>query len=177
MQRVSGLYRSRVEAEAASEKLVRRGLPPENLRILALGRAAAQPEPPARGDSGLPPAASDPAFSPANPSSQTLSRRVLGGTLGLFAGLLGTIALDPSNLGADIASPMLATLALLGGGAGLGGLVGGLTAAGPAAGADDAAARLRSSGHVVLVVQTRSAAQTSEARRIIGSAVIDRRGG
>ena len=166
MQRVSGLYRSRVEAEAAAEKLVRRGLPRENLRILALGRAAAQPEPPARGDRGS---------RPADFSSQSLHRRVLGGALGLIAGLVGTIALDPVNLGTDLASPMLVTLALLGGSAGLGGLVGGLTAGDP--GTVDAVSRRRSSGHVVLVAHTRSAEQTSEARRIIGSSVIERRSG
>ena len=117
MHRLPGLDRSQIQAEAATEWPLRHGLSAPSGR-----RAASRDSPKRAGAAPAGPFASR--LDGADLGSQTpLSRRVLSAALGLCAGLVGTIGLDPIHT--DLADPTLARLALLVVSAGLGAWAGG----------------------------------------------------
>ena len=117
MHILPGPDRSQIQTGAATDWPLRHGF------SAPLGRRVAPRDSPKRAGVALAgPFA--PRVDGADLGSQTpLSRRVLSAALGLCAGLVGTIGLDPTHI--ELADPMSARLALLILSAGLGVLAGG----------------------------------------------------
>ena len=161
---VSGFFAKREEADSALAQLVEHGLAHEQLHIFA---------------TKLPPAAAG-----LNAESNGVLKDMLvdagkGTAIGTGIGALAEVGLVMANVSFFVASPLLAPLMLLGWGASIGGLVG------AAVGADSNTHRTKdndgwfsqlvrdaiSSGHVVLVVETRTEQETAVARNIIEASI------
>ena len=98
--------------------------------------------------------------------------------MGTGLGALGTVALAAASVSLFVASPLIATLSMLGWGAGLGGLIGAAAGATPGAGhkegwLSDLIADAIANDQVVLVVETRTEQETAIARRVMEIAVGD----
>lgn len=161
MHRVVGVYDTYAEAQSAHAQLLAHGLSADQLKTLrpGLAGAGAGAEGQADSDDVLKELARDGA---------------IGTAVGTLAGAAGTVAIAAANLSLFVASPVLATLVMLGWGASLGGVVGAVVGAQTRTGdvsdlVKDALAR----GHVVLVAHTKSEAQTARAREIIGSSMVE----
>ncbi len=158
---VSGFFVQREEAEKTLSILVARGLPRERLRLFNADPAS-------------------PAANPQAASNEVLKDVLIDGAIGTAVGTgfgaLAELALVTANVSLFIASPLLAPLMMLGWGASLGALVG---ASAGASAADrhkdgrfaDLIRDALAGGQVVLVAETRSAAETAMAREVIGTSV------
>lgn len=159
MHRVVGVYDTCADAESAHAQLLAHGLLADQLKTLRPGLAGAGSEGKADSDDVLKELARDGA---------------IGTAVGTLAGAAGTVAIAAANLSLFIASPVLATLVMLGWGASLGGLVGAVVGAQTRTGdVSDLVKDALASGHVVLVAHTQSEAQTARAREIIGSSMVE----
>jgi hypothetical protein len=157
LHRVIGVYATRAEAGSASNQLVQRDIPPENVTILESGRDVGNAESKADSDDVL---------------KELLRESAIGAAVGTLAGAAGTIALAAANISLFIASPVLGALYLLGWGASLGGFVGAV--AGSQRDKGDVSDLVRDAlagGHVVLVAHTANEEQTTRARQIIGASM------
>lgn len=158
---VTGIYASRAEAETVRGRLIERGLPPRQIKVVE--RARADDNPPAIAD-----------------DDSVLKEVLVDGTVGTLVGgglgAIAQIALVAANVTLFAASPILAPLAMVGWGAGLGALVG------AAAGANSGARKHHGTfadlvhfvirhGHVTLIAETRSAGEQALAAEIIGVSV------
>ena len=86
----------------------------------------------------------------------------------------GTIAMAAANISLFMASPVVGALAMLGWGAGLGGIVGVATGAKRSKGdVADLVKDALASSHVVLVAHTATEEETSYAQQIIGASMIE----
>lgn len=155
---VSGFFANREHAESASAILGDRGIAADRMHLFAAdGRAAA-----AR------PAGSNEVL------KDVLVDGAIGTAVGTGVGALAQLALVATNVSLFVASPLIAPLAMLGWGAGLGGFIGAAAGAGSKSG--DFSALVRdaiTSGQVVLVVETRDEHETAIAREVIQAAVGD----
>ena len=164
---VSGFFAQREDAESALSQLIERGLPRERLQVFENDSGATAP-------------------SPQTDSNQTLKDILVDGTIGTAVGTglgaLAELALVAANVSLFVASPLIAPLAMLGWGAGIGGVIGaaaGATShswanAGHKQGWFSALVRdAISSGQVVLLVETRSEQETTIAREVIQASVGD----
>jgi len=160
---VSGIYTSRAEADMVRDRLVERGLPREQLGVVAN----------AEDFSNSKMAVDDKVL------KDVLVDGSVGAAVGTGVGALAEVALVAANVTLFVASPLIAPLAMLGWGAALGGVVG------AAAGANKSEVKKEGkfadlvldairSGHVVLVAQTRTAAEAALVREIVGDSVADR---
>lgn len=155
---VSGIYTSRVEAAAVLERLIERGLPREQMNIVE----------------NVPTSGNGRMVADDNTLKGMLVDGAIGAVLGTGVGALAEVALVAANVSLFIASPLIAPLAMLGWGASLGGLVG------AALGADSTVANGKfpdlvldaiRSGHVVLIVNTRSPEESMLVRQVVGESV------
>lgn len=154
---VSGFFAHREEAERVFILLVNRGLPRDRLQLLA-------------------PQALDKASSPEADSKAVLKDVIvdgaIGATVGTGIGALAQLVLVAANVSLFVASPLVAPLAMLGWGAGLGGFIGGAAGAQKKNGKFSELVRdAVSSGQAVLVAETRSDEETAIAREVIQAAV------
>lgn len=164
---VSGFFSQREEAESARSELIERGLPRERLQVFENDSGAAAP-------------------SPQTDSNGTLKDMLVDGTIGTAVGTglgaLAQLALVAANVSLFVASPLIAPLAMLGWGAGIGGVIGAAVGATNRSTSDtdhrqgwfaalvtDAV----SNGHAVLLVETRTAQETTIAREVIQASVGD----
>jgi len=157
LHRVVGLYETRDQAEAVRARLIDSGWQAEQLRVLEPGR----PGEGVRADSD-------------DVLKEMLREGTIGTAVGTLAGAAGTLALAAANVSLFVASPVLAALAMLGWGAGLGGLVGAIAGADNARG--DVADLVRdalSGGSTVLVAFAATEDQTTQARDLIGVSMAD----
>ena len=158
---VTGIYASRSEAETTREQLVKKGLARQRVKVVERVRA----------DDNNPEIADD---------DSVLKEMVVDGTVGTLVGTglgaVAQIALVAANVTLFAASPILAPLAMMGWGAGLGGLFG------AAAGANSDAKKHEGkfadlvnfairSGHVTLIVETRTPEEQALATKIIGNSL------
>jgi hypothetical protein len=156
---VSGFFAQGEEAERALSRLVELGLPRERLRLLATDSAPPPPESQAHSNEVL---------------RDILVDGAVGTAIGTGMGAITELALVAANVSLFVASPLIAPLALLGWGAGLGGFLGAAAGAGSREGGFSALIRdAISSGQVVLVAETRTAPETATARRVIQAWVGD----
>lgn len=166
---VSGFFARREEAENASSRLAEQGIPREQLQIFDdIAMAGPAPAPLAENNGVL---------------KDVLVDGAIGAAVGTGIGALTELALLAANVSLFVASPLIAPLVLLGWGASLGGLVGASTGAsigespGDGKHKDGLFAHLVgdaiSKGQVVLVVETRTEAETLIARDVIRNAVGD----
>ena len=106
---VTGIYASRAEAETTREQLVKKGLARQRVKVVERVRA----------DDSNPEIADD---------DSVLKEMVVDGTVGTLVGTglgaVAQIALVAANVTLFAASPILAPLAMMGWGAGLGGSFG-----------------------------------------------------
>ena len=157
---VSGIYTSRTEAEAVYERLVSLGIASDQIKIIDAGNTA--------GNAKM---AED---------NETLKGVLVDGGIGTVVGTglgaLAEVALIAANVTLFVASPLIAPLAMLGWGASLGALVG--TAVGATKPEQHKDGKLSElvldaikHGHVVLVADTRTEAEATIARNVIGESV------
>jgi hypothetical protein len=149
---VVGLYETRDQAEAIRARLMDSGWQADQLRIFEPGR----PGDSVRADSD-------------DVLKEMLREGTIGTAVGTVAGAAGTLALAAANVSLFVASPVRATLAMLGWGAGLGGLVGAIAGADNARG--DVADLVRDAlagGSTVLVAFAATEDQAIQARDLIG---------
>lgn len=158
---VSGVYASRAEAETARSRLIADGFPRRQLKIVESTRAAGNRK--LAGDDEV--------------LKDVLIDGVVGAAIGTGIGALAEVALVAANVTLFVASPLIGPLAMLGWGAALGGIVG------ASVGADETAEKkgmlsdfvldaIRS-GHVVLVADTRTAAEKTVACGVMGDSLAD----
>lgn len=161
---VTGIYTSSAEADSVRDRLVGRGLPSEQITILANTRI--------EGNSKM--AADNDAL------KDVLINGSVGAAVGTFIGGLGEVALIAANVTLFIASPLIAPLFMLGWGAFIGGLVGAATGTETSAEkhAEKKEGKLSElvldairSGHVALIAQTMTAAETALARELVGDSL------
>ena len=160
---VSGFFALRAEADGALSSLIERGLPRERLHIFDADSAPPVPEPQSDSNAVL---------------KDVLVDGAIGTAVGTGIGALAQVALVAGSTSLFIASPLIGPLAMLGWGAGLGGLIG--AAAGATAGPGDKHGPLSElvhdaivSGQVVLVAETLTEQETAIAREVIQEAVGD----
>lgn len=157
---ISGIYTSRAEAEAVCDRLVEAGVLREQISIVDHAHAA--------GNSKM--VEDDEAL------KDVLVDGAVGAAVGTGLGVVAEVALIAANVTLFVASPVIGPLAMLGWGAALGGLVG------AAVGAEkpdtkkegkfsDLVLDAIRSGHVVLVAQTRTEAEATRARDIVGDSL------
>lgn len=158
---VTGIYASRAEAETVRSQLITRGLSPRQVRVVERARADDNPPPIADDDSVL---------------KEMVVDGALGTLVGGGLGALAQIALVAANVTLFVASPLVAPLAMLGWGAGLGGLVG--AAAGANSGAKKHQGKLADlvhfairANHVTLIAETRTPQEKEWAVEIIGASL------
>jgi len=154
LHRVVGLYPSSVEAGAARELIIAKGLSPQQVRLLSAAATGAGPDAASDSDDVL---------------KDLLRDGAVGTAVGTVAGAGVSIALAAANLTLFIASPVLGTLYLLGWGAALGGLIG--TVVGSERSKGDVSTLIKdalASGQVVLVVHARTEDETAIAQRVLG---------
>jgi hypothetical protein len=156
---VSGFFEHPVEADGALSTLVERGIPRARMRLMADG-SATHPTTTATDSEGT--------------LKDVLMQGGIGAAVGTGLGAFAELALVASNVSLFVASPLLAPLALMGWGASVGGLLG------AAAGADARERNLASlvsdavaNGHVVLLVETHTTAETAIVRAVMQGAVED----
>lgn len=155
---VSGVYASRAEAETARRRLIADGFPRRHLKVVESTRAAGNRKI-AEDDEVL---------------KDVLVDGVVGAAIGTGLGAVGEVALVAANVTLFVASPLVAPLAMLGWGAALGGIVGasiGADAAEKKGIFSDFVLDAIRNGHVVLVADTRTAAEKTVACDVIGDSV------
>ena len=167
LHRVVGIYPSVDEALAVRQQLLDRGVPAANVHLLEPGTAASGNHP-----ARLPEADSDDVM------KEILREGAIGTAVGTAAGAVGTAALAVAGVSLFVASPVIAPLAMIGWGAGLGGLVGAATATlGRKGDVADLVRDALQSGHVVLLAHANDETQTALLRKIIGDAMVEARFG
>jgi hypothetical protein len=150
---VSGFFANLDEAESARSRLVERGLPRTRLQLFDTSSAA----PARKSHAG---------------SAEVLQDIVTDGAVGVAVGTalggLAELALVAANVSLFIASPLIAPLAMLGWGAGLGGFLGAAAGAGSKEGGFSAlVVDAISNGQVVLVAETITAQETDITREVM----------
>lgn len=157
---VSGIYTTRTEAEAVRRQLLERGVPGEQMSIV----------------DQVPTSGTGPMVADDGALKGMLVDGAIGAAVGTGLGALGEVALVAANVSLFIASPLIAPLAMLGWGASLGALVG--AAIGnetPTETKDGKFSELVldaiRSGHVVLIVHTRSSDQATTVRGVVGDSI------
>jgi len=157
LHHVAGFFAQRAEAEAVFAKLLAEGLPHEQLKLFSADAPAAAPGSQATSNEVL---------------KDVVVDGAIGTAVGTGVGALAELALVAANVSLFVASPLIAPLAMLGWGAGLGGFVGAALGAGNRKGEFSAlVGDAISSGQVVLVAETRTAPETASAREIIEASV------
>ena len=162
---VSGFFAQRDQADGALLELIERGLADEQLHIFV---SKSTPSPHALN------AESDGVL------KDVLVDASIGTAVGTGIGALAEVGLVMANVSLFVASPLLAPLMLMGWGATVGGLIGATVGASDA-GVDRSkdnegwfSQLIRdaiSTGHVVLVVETRTEAETAIAREIMEASI------
>lgn len=158
---VSGFFAHRDEAEGALGRLAERGVPRDQMQLFDADSGPAIAE--LKGDDN-------------EVLTNVLVDGAIGTAVGTGIGALAQLALVAGSVSLFVASPLVAPLVMLGWGASLGAFVG--AAAGANSGVEhkdgwlsDLVRDAVASGQVVLVVQTRTEAETAIARDIIGTSV------
>jgi hypothetical protein len=157
LHRLVGLYATRESAEEARVALLACGVAPQHMRLLGPGAGAVGPDADADSDDVL---------------QDLLRDGAIGTAAGTVAAAGATIALAAANITLFIASPVLGTLAMLGWGASLGGLIGAAVGADRAKG--DVPALItdaRANGQYVLLVRASSEDETVQAQRVLGNSM------
>ncbi len=163
-RKITGFYTSVDDARRDRQRLVELGLPENRVEILDAGHKTASP-------------AGDPEERAADGAdSKQVLKDVLvdggiGAAVGTGLGALAEVALVAANVSLFVASPLIAPLAMLGWGAGLGGLVGAAAGAGTASREGGRLAELISdaidSGSVVLVAHVRNESESHMAEAVM----------
>lgn len=160
---VSGFFTYRNEAEDALTRLLERGIPRERLYLYDSASAPPVPEPKSDSNAVL---------------KDVLVDGAIGTAVGTGLGALAQLALVAGNISLFVASPLIAPLAMLGWGAGLGGFLGASAAA--TAGAGDKEGKFSdlvhdaiANGQIVLIAETLTEQETADAKDVIKSIVGD----
>ena len=158
---VSGFFAHRAEAEGARSRLAERGLPLAQLQLFDADSGPVVTEPTGQSNEVL---------------TNVLVDGAVGTAVGTGIGALAQLAIVAANVSLFVASPLIAPLVMLGWGASLGSFVGAAAGAGkdvePKNGwLSDLVRDAIANGQVVLLVETRTAEETTIAREIIGAAV------
>jgi hypothetical protein len=154
---VSGFFARRAEADSAILTLVEQGLPRERLQLLETDHALQATPPQADSNAVL---------------TDVLVDGAIGTAVGTGLGALAELALVAANVSLFVASPLIAPLAMLGWGAGLGGFIGAAVGAEKKDGGFSALIRdAIASGQVVLVAETLTAQETATAKGVIMASV------
>lgn len=160
LHRVTGIYQRKTDAEAVLEQLIRYGFKSEQLEIFVANNAKTRSE--------------------AAPDSDEVRNEVMvdgaiGTAIGTGIGALGEMALAAANVSLFVASPIIGTLAMMGWGAVMGGIIGATVGAGDenTRHFSDLVRDAVGSGHAVLVVHANTEEQTTTAQAVIGNSLKD----
>ncbi|MGE5385786.1 MAG: hypothetical protein ACM3SV_07850 [Betaproteobacteria bacterium] len=153
-RKITGFYASLDDARRDRQRLIEQGLPEARLEILDAGHQAAIRSAPTTG-------ATEERAADGADSNQVLKDLLvdggIGAAVGTGLGALAEVALVAANVSLFVASPLIAPLAMLGWGAGLGGLVGAVAGAGNREGRlSDLVSDAIASGSAVLVAHARN---------------------
>jgi hypothetical protein len=154
--KVAGVYAKSEKAQQTLNRLLDQGLQPEQTLLLHPGEAPA---------------------STSDADDEVLKNMVVDGAIGTAvgtgAGALAEVAMIAAHASLFIASPLVASLAMLGWGASVGGIVGALAGAEKRSGVSlsEAISSALKSGHVVLLAQTTTKEQTAIAQQVIRDSV------
>lgn len=155
--RVLGFYATVVDAQAVRLNLLAQGLPAAAIALQMPGARGVRQQ--ARADSDT-------------VRDDVLRDGAIGTAVGTLAGAAGTAVLAVAGVSLFLAAPVVGALAMLGWGAGVGGLVGAIAGAERSHGdVSDLIQDALAGGHVVLAVQAETAAQARLAERLIGASV------
>ena len=155
--RVLGFYAALVDAQAVRLNLLAQGMPSAAIELLMPGARGVRQE--ARADSD-------------SVRDEVLRAGAIGTAVGTLAGAAGTAVLAVVGVSLFLAAPVVGALAMLGWGAGVGGLVGAIAGAERSRGdVSDLIQDALAGGHVVLAVQAANPAQARLAERLIGASV------
>lgn len=164
---ISGFFARREDAQHTLAALLARGVPREQLQLFASDAPPPEPVPTEDSNAVL---------------KDVLVDAVKGSAVGLGLGALAEVALVAANVTLFVTSPLVAPLALLGWGIGLGGLVGGAigteahvtTTPGKKEGwLSDLVRDALASGQTVLLVHALTARETTLVKDVIQAAVGD----
>jgi len=159
LHRVLGIFATRVEAQAARDRLVERGFAAEKVKIFASLRQS---------DRGALAADSDDVL------KEVLRETAIGTAVGTAAGALGAVAIAAANISLFVASPLLAPMTMLGWGASAGAIIGGVAGAQRNKGdVSDLVKNALSNGHVILLAHAANEDQTTIARDVIGESMAE----
>jgi hypothetical protein len=158
LHRVYGIYSNRHEAEQVLEHLLQDGFNREQLELI---------DKPGPTDETTP------------DSDEVRNEIVIDGAIGTAVGAgigaLGEVAIAAANISLFIASPVVATLVMMGWGASIGGLIGAAAGAGTK-NTQHFADLVRDAikqGHTVLIAHAASEEQTTTAQSVIGNSLKD----
>lgn len=156
---VSGFFAHSKAAEDVFQKLIAQGLPKERVQMYSALTTA-------------------PVHESTEGSDQVLKEILVDGTIGTVVGAgigaLIHVAIIASNVTLFVASPLIAPLVLLGWGGSIGGVVG--ASIGAAENTKPLSALIEdaiASGHIVVVAETLTAAETTSAQEIIKGSIGD----
>lgn len=163
---ISGFFAKREDAQHTLSVLLARGVPRAQLQIFEIDEPPAELVPKVDNNAVL---------------KDVIVDAAKGSAVGLGLGALAEVALVAANVTLFVTSPLVAPLALLGWGLGLGGVIGGAmgleahaTAPGEKEGwLSDLVRDAIVSGQTVLLVQALTAQETALAREVIQAAVGD----
>lgn len=159
---VSGIYASRLEAETVRSHLLEQGLPREQVDVVERVRAD---------DNNRELAAADGVL------KDVLIDSAAGAIVGIGIGALAEVALAAANVTLFTTSQLIAPMAMLGWGAGLGGIIGatiGATGVKKNGKLADLVLHAIRSGHVTLIAHTRTADENKLASGLIGASMVER---
>lgn len=159
-QVVSGVYASRPEAEKVRSHLVKAGLPDERVKVIQRVRADDHNAELADADGVL---------------KEVLVDGTVGTIIGTGLGALGEAALAAANITLLTSSPFVAPLAMIGWGAAVGAVIGGVIGAGGVrlnGKLSDIVLYAIRRGHVTLIAQIQSEREKQLASRVMGASMV-----
>ncbi|HZV97920.1 MAG TPA: hypothetical protein VFF74_02920 [Methylophilaceae bacterium] len=150
---ILGIYAARPEAEVTRQRLLQAGMTPDKLNIIAPGDV---------------PIGKDTTPKSGEVLGDVVADAAIGAAAGSGLGALGTVLMAGANVSLFVANPIVGTLAMMGWGASVGGLVGAAAGAGNIQrNFSDLVKDALKSGHTVLIGHTVSDEQTAVAEQII----------
>jgi anti-sigma factor RsiW len=163
---ISGFFAKREDAQHTLSTLLARGFPHAQLQIFEVDEPPSEPVPQEDSNAVL---------------KDVIVDAAKGSAVGLGLGALAEVALVAANVTLFVTSPLVAPLALLGWGVGLGGVIGGAIGIQAHATApenkegwlSDLVRDAIASGQTVLMVQALTAQETATAKEVIQAAVGD----
>lgn len=157
LHKVSGIYSSSNVANTTRDRLIERGFAAEQIIVMHPDDPSVDVKIEPEGDSVL---------------KEVVKDGVLGGAIGGGVGALGAVGLMAANVSLFLAAPLIAPLAIIGWGAGVGAMAGASTGSGLKEGRfADIVKTALNNGKYVLIAHAATEGQTQIAQEILSATV------